>query len=318
MVFLIRTRRVGATGGRRHRRLRDRHRLRARSRTCITSAPRPDAALAVQVIRGFGTAIMHGGTATLLAMISITLYEKRPHGGPQLLLPGFLAAVALHTGLQHAAGAAGARDACDPGGAAGGDPPGVPLQRAFAARLARHGPRLQRAAAGVDHYAVRSSTVTRAATCRPCASASGARISRTCCAACDCTANWRYAPRGCCCLRESGVDEPPIDDGDARQARRTRAAQTRNRQGWRARAASADDGDRQGHLGADTAQPLTAPAVGPGRVDGNTRGARRAALFCSARRATMLRYYFIYEVHKGTRHATRRGSAGQRCRLIGF
>jgi RsiW-degrading membrane proteinase PrsW (M82 family) len=58
---------------------------------------RPDAALAVQVIRGFGTAIMHGGTAALLAMISITLYEKRPHGGPQLLLPGFLAAVALHT-----------------------------------------------------------------------------------------------------------------------------------------------------------------------------------------------------------------------------
>ena len=58
---------------------------------------RPDAALAVQVIRGFGTALMHGGTATVLAMISITLYEKRPHGGPQLLLPGFLAAVALHT-----------------------------------------------------------------------------------------------------------------------------------------------------------------------------------------------------------------------------
>ncbi|MBV8495438.1 MAG: PrsW family intramembrane metalloprotease, partial [Gammaproteobacteria bacterium] len=58
---------------------------------------RPDAALAVQVIRGFGTAIMHGGTGTLLAMISVTLYEKRPHGGPQLLLPGFLAAVALHT-----------------------------------------------------------------------------------------------------------------------------------------------------------------------------------------------------------------------------
>jgi protease PrsW len=60
---------------------------------------RPDAALAVQVIRGFGTAIMHGGTGTLLAMISVTLYEKRPHGGPQLLLPGFLAAVALHTGF---------------------------------------------------------------------------------------------------------------------------------------------------------------------------------------------------------------------------
>jgi len=60
---------------------------------------RPQTVLAVQVIRGFGTAIMHGGTGTLLALISVTLYEKRPHGGPQLLLPGFLAAVALHTGF---------------------------------------------------------------------------------------------------------------------------------------------------------------------------------------------------------------------------
>jgi RsiW-degrading membrane proteinase PrsW (M82 family) len=60
-------------------------------------ASRPDAAVPVQVIRGFGTAIMHGGTATVLAMISITLYERRPTAGLQLLLPGFLAAVALHT-----------------------------------------------------------------------------------------------------------------------------------------------------------------------------------------------------------------------------
>ena len=64
-------------------------------------ASRPDTALPVQVIRGFGTAIMHGGTATVLAMISTTLYEERPHGGPHLLLPGFLAAVALHTGFNH-------------------------------------------------------------------------------------------------------------------------------------------------------------------------------------------------------------------------
>jgi protease PrsW len=62
-------------------------------------ASRPDAALLVQVIRGFGTAIMHGGTATVLAMIAVTLYERRPNGGLYLLLPGFLAAVALHTGF---------------------------------------------------------------------------------------------------------------------------------------------------------------------------------------------------------------------------
>lgn len=64
-------------------------------------ASRPDATLAVQVIRGFGTAIMHGGTATVLGMISVTLYERRPQGGAQLLLPGFLAAVALHGGFNY-------------------------------------------------------------------------------------------------------------------------------------------------------------------------------------------------------------------------
>jgi RsiW-degrading membrane proteinase PrsW (M82 family) len=62
-------------------------------------ASRPDTALAVQVIRGFATAIMHGGTATVLAMISVTLYERRPSGGLHLMLPGFLAAVALHAGF---------------------------------------------------------------------------------------------------------------------------------------------------------------------------------------------------------------------------
>jgi len=62
---------------------------------------RPHTALPVAVIRGFGTAIMHGGTAAVLAMISNTLYERRPSGGLHLLLPGFLAAVALHTGYNY-------------------------------------------------------------------------------------------------------------------------------------------------------------------------------------------------------------------------
>ncbi len=64
-------------------------------------ASRPDAALPVQVIRGFGTAIMHGGTAAVMGMVSVMLYEKRPHGGPYLLLPGFLAAVVLHGGFNY-------------------------------------------------------------------------------------------------------------------------------------------------------------------------------------------------------------------------
>lgn len=62
---------------------------------------RPDAALAVQIIRGFGTAIMHGGTMTVMAMISVTLYDRRPQGGPVLLLPGYVAAVALHAAFNY-------------------------------------------------------------------------------------------------------------------------------------------------------------------------------------------------------------------------
>jgi RsiW-degrading membrane proteinase PrsW (M82 family) len=60
---------------------------------------RPGISLGVQVIRGFGTAIMHGGTSTVLAMVSVTLYERRPNAGLYLLLPGYLAAVALHSGF---------------------------------------------------------------------------------------------------------------------------------------------------------------------------------------------------------------------------
>jgi RsiW-degrading membrane proteinase PrsW (M82 family) len=62
-------------------------------------ASRPEATLLVQGIRGFGTAIMHGGSATMLAMISVTLYEKRPDAGLPVFLPGYLAAVLLHSGF---------------------------------------------------------------------------------------------------------------------------------------------------------------------------------------------------------------------------
>jgi RsiW-degrading membrane proteinase PrsW (M82 family) len=96
LVFLIRTRRVGlpvdagiagfaiGTGF-------------ALVENLYYLTSRPEISLPVQIIRGFGTAIMHGGTSTIMAMISVALYEKRPAGGWQLLLPGFLAAVALHT-----------------------------------------------------------------------------------------------------------------------------------------------------------------------------------------------------------------------------
>jgi RsiW-degrading membrane proteinase PrsW (M82 family) len=100
LVFLVRTRRVGlpvdagiagfaiGTGF-------------ALIENLYYLASRPDTALAVQIIRGFGTAIMHGGTMTLMAMISVSLYDRRPHGGPVLLLPGYLSAVALHSAYNY-------------------------------------------------------------------------------------------------------------------------------------------------------------------------------------------------------------------------
>jgi hypothetical protein len=100
LVFLVRTRRVGmpvdagiagfaiGTGF-------------ALIENLYYLAARPDAALVVQIIRGFGTAIMHGGTMTLMAMISVTLFDRRPHGGVLLLLPGYLAAVALHSAFNY-------------------------------------------------------------------------------------------------------------------------------------------------------------------------------------------------------------------------
>jgi RsiW-degrading membrane proteinase PrsW (M82 family) len=98
IVFLIRTRRVGlaidagiagfaiGTGF-------------ALVENLYYLASRPESALPVQVIRGFGTALMHGGTAAAMAMVSVTLYERRPNAGLQVLLPGLLAAAALHTGF---------------------------------------------------------------------------------------------------------------------------------------------------------------------------------------------------------------------------
>jgi protease PrsW len=100
LVFLIRTRRVGlqvdaailgfalGTGF-------------ALVENVYYLTSRPDATLVVQVIRGFGTAIMHGGATAILAMISVTLYERRPTSGFHIFLPGYLAAVALHSGFNY-------------------------------------------------------------------------------------------------------------------------------------------------------------------------------------------------------------------------
>jgi protease PrsW len=64
----------------------------------------PDVASAVWMVRGLGTAIMHGTTLAILAAIAHELAERETRGAardfdfnPLWFVPGFLAAVAIHT-----------------------------------------------------------------------------------------------------------------------------------------------------------------------------------------------------------------------------
>ncbi|HJW09317.1 MAG TPA: PrsW family glutamic-type intramembrane protease [Holophagaceae bacterium] len=59
----------------------------------------PDASLALWVVRGMGTAVMHGGTTAILAMATKLLYDRREAEPLWLVLPGLLLAAALHLGF---------------------------------------------------------------------------------------------------------------------------------------------------------------------------------------------------------------------------
>ena len=60
---------------------------------------RPDSHLGVWIVRGFGTAIMHGGATAIFGIVSVALSEKKP--GPAALLPGLAAAALLHSVFNH-------------------------------------------------------------------------------------------------------------------------------------------------------------------------------------------------------------------------
>jgi RsiW-degrading membrane proteinase PrsW (M82 family) len=53
--------------------------------------------LGVWLLRGFGTAVMHGGVVSLGAMISVYLAETREWRGVKQFAPGMLCAIALHS-----------------------------------------------------------------------------------------------------------------------------------------------------------------------------------------------------------------------------
>ncbi len=56
-----------------------------------------DAHIGVWVVRGFGTAIMHGGVMALFGIMAQTLTERSMKINPLLYLPGFIIAITIHS-----------------------------------------------------------------------------------------------------------------------------------------------------------------------------------------------------------------------------
>ncbi|MFT5139684.1 MAG: RsiW-degrading membrane proteinase PrsW (M82 family) [Rhodothermales bacterium] len=61
----------------------------------------PDANMAVWIVRGFGTAVMHGGVTAIFAILSQTLTERNMKINPLLYLPGLVGAMSLHSLFNH-------------------------------------------------------------------------------------------------------------------------------------------------------------------------------------------------------------------------
>ena len=62
----------------------------------------PDASVGTWIVRGFGTAIMHGGCTAIFALIGLSLRERAARASAALFVPGFIAAVVLHSAYNHA------------------------------------------------------------------------------------------------------------------------------------------------------------------------------------------------------------------------
>ena len=61
----------------------------------------PDATLWSWIVRGLGTAIMHGGTTAIVAMVSRTLHHRLGRFRIRFVLPGLAVAVVLHSLYNH-------------------------------------------------------------------------------------------------------------------------------------------------------------------------------------------------------------------------
>jgi RsiW-degrading membrane proteinase PrsW (M82 family) len=60
-----------------------------------------DANIGVWIVRGFGTAIMHGGAMALFGVLSQLLTERSMNINPLLYLPGYLVAIVVHSVFNH-------------------------------------------------------------------------------------------------------------------------------------------------------------------------------------------------------------------------
>ncbi len=61
----------------------------------------PEASLFVWVIRGLGTAVMHGGTTAIFAILSINIADRRSPDKILVFLPGLAAAILIHSFYNH-------------------------------------------------------------------------------------------------------------------------------------------------------------------------------------------------------------------------
>ena len=62
---------------------------------------RGDSNTALWIVRGFGTAVMHGGATAIFALITLSMVERRNSVGLAVFLPGLLAAILLHSAFNH-------------------------------------------------------------------------------------------------------------------------------------------------------------------------------------------------------------------------
>lgn len=57
----------------------------------------PDADVGMWLVRGLGTAIMHGGVSAIFAVTAQTLRDREPDAGFSIFIPGFLIAASIHS-----------------------------------------------------------------------------------------------------------------------------------------------------------------------------------------------------------------------------